>query len=116
MVRALPNKKTHAEKKKGTEPLGRKVKEKQITVEENSTPSRKKHLKELPAGILPKTENPNLDKEWEDNYVKVLLEFEKKIERQTPPRTHSKCAHIPKTANILDHQSPQRNPNEGGGQ
>ncbi len=85
MVRALPNKKTHADKKKGTEPLSRKVKVKQTTGEENSIPCRKKHLKELPVGILPKTENPNLDKEWEDNNVKVLLEFEKKIERQHPP-------------------------------
>jgi hypothetical protein len=86
MVRALPDKKAHADKKKGTEPLGRKVKEKQATMEDNSTPSRKKYFKELPVGVLPKIVNPSLEKERENDNVAVLLELEKQIEQQHPPK------------------------------
>jgi hypothetical protein len=114
MVRALPGKKAHTDKKKGTEPLGRKVKDKQTTVEDNSTPSRKKYLKELPVGILPKTENPSLDKEWEDNNVKVLLEFEKKIERQHPPELTPNVPTFPERRSHWKN-SPNGPPTRGGG-
>jgi hypothetical protein len=115
MVRALPIKKAHTDKKKGTEPLGRKVKDKATTVDENSTPSRKKHLKELPVGILPKTENPNLDKEWEDNNVKVLLEFEKKLERQHPPELTPNLPTFPERRSHWITNSPNGPPTRGGG-
>jgi hypothetical protein len=50
-----------------------------------STPSNKELLKELPVGMLPKTESPSLDKDREDESVKVLHELEKQIQRQHPP-------------------------------
>ncbi len=115
MVRALPDKKAHTDKKKGTEPLGRKVKDKPITVEENSTPSRKKFLKELPVGILPKTENPILDKEWEDNNVKALLEFERKIERQHPPELAPNVPIFPKQRAHWITNPHRKPPTRGGG-
>jgi hypothetical protein len=115
MVRALPDKKADTDKKKGTEPLGRKVKDKPITVGEKSIPSRKKLLKELPVGILPKTENPILDREWEDNNVKMLLEFEKKIERQHPPELAPNVPAFPKRRTHWITNSPKEPPTRGGG-
>jgi hypothetical protein len=76
MVRALPDQKAHANQKKGAEPPGRKTKDKAIPVEVKPPPSRKKLLKELRVGTLPKTEPPKSDMECEDNNVKMLHEFE----------------------------------------
>jgi hypothetical protein len=115
MVRALPDKKAHTDKKKGTEPLGRKVKEKQITTDDNSTPSRKKYLKELPVGILPKIESPNPDKERETDNVTVLLEFEKKIERQHPPELTPNVPTYPRRRTYWITNPPNETQTKGGG-
>ncbi len=85
MVRALPDQKAHTKKKKGAEPLGRKVKDKAVIAEVKPTPSKKELLKELPVGTLPKTEPPMSDMEWEERNVKMLHEFEEKLGQQHPP-------------------------------
>ncbi len=66
MVRALPDQKAHTKKKKGVEPPGRKAKDKAVIVDVRPTPSKKKLLKELPVGTLPKTEPPTSDMDWEE--------------------------------------------------
>ncbi len=114
MVRALPDKKAHADKKKGTEPLGRKVKEKQTTVEDNSTPSRKKYFRELPVGVLPKIENPSLEKERENDNVAVLLELEKKIGRQHPPKLTPNVPAYPRRRTYWITNPPNGPPTRGG--
>ncbi len=86
MVRALPKKKAHADKNKGTEPLDRKNKEKQKTVEDDSTSVRKKYFKELPGGVLPEKGNPNSEKDSNNDEATVVLELEKQFERNHPPK------------------------------
>jgi hypothetical protein len=83
-VRASSQEKARS-KKRGVEPTDPPREKESVAVAVKSTPSNKELLKELPVGILPKTESPSLDKERENDIVKVLLEFEKKIERQHPP-------------------------------
>ncbi len=115
MVRALPDKKAHADKKKGTEPLGRKVNEKQTTVENNSTSSRKKYFKELPVGVLPKLGNPSLEKEREHDNVAVLFELEKKIEQQHPPKLTPNLPAYPKRRTYWITRPSNEPPTRGGG-
>jgi hypothetical protein len=114
MVRALPDKKAHADKKKGTEPLGRKVKEKQTTVEDNSTSSRKKYFTELPVGVLPKIGNPSLEKEENDN-VAVLFELEKKIEQGHPPKFTPNLPAYPRRRTYWITKPSNEPPTRGGG-
>ncbi len=115
MVRALPDKKAHADKKKGTEPPDRKNKEKQKTVEDNSTSVRKKYFKELPGGVLPETGNPNSEKESENDNVKVLLELEKQFERRHPPKLIPNVPPYPRRGTYKTTNSPSRPPTRGGG-
>ncbi len=114
MVRALPDKKAHADKKKGTEPPDRKNKEKQETVEDNSTSVRKKYFKELPGGVLPKTGNPNSEKESENDNVKVLLEFEKQFERRHPPKLTPNVPPYPRRRTYGTTDPPSGPPTRGG--
>ncbi len=116
MVRALPDKKAHADKKKGTEPLGRKVKEKQTTVEDNSTSSRKKYFKELPVGVLPKIGNPSLEKERENDDVVVLFELEKKIRQQHPPKLTPNLPAYPRRRTYWITKPSNEPPTKGGGE
>jgi hypothetical protein len=115
MVRALPDKKAHSDKNKGTEPLGRKIKEKQTKVEDNPTQLRKKYLKELPVGVLPKTGNPNLEKEMENDNVAVLLELEKQIERQHPPKLAPNVPPYPRRRTYRITNPPNGPQTRGGG-
>jgi hypothetical protein len=115
MVRALPDKKAHADKKKGTEPLGRKNKEKQITVDNNSTSARKKYFKELPGGVLPKTGNPNSEKESDNDNVAVLLELEKHFERNHPPKLTPNAPPYPRRRTYGITNPPNGPPTKGGG-
>ncbi len=86
MVRALPDKKAHSDRKKGTEPRDSKNKVKQNTVANDSPSVRKKYFKELPGGILPKNGNPKSDNVNENDDAKVLLELEKRLQRSHPPK------------------------------
>jgi hypothetical protein len=113
MVRVLPDQKAHTNKKKGTEPLGHQVKDKTITMEVKSTPTRKKLLKELPVGALPKIESPISDKEWEENNVKMLLEFEEKLKRQHPPELTSRVPTFSKRHQHWVPNSPEQPPTWG---
>jgi hypothetical protein len=79
MVRALPDKKAHSDRKKGTEPKENKSKVKRNTADNDSPSARKKYFKELPGGILPKNGNPKPDDVNKNDEVKVLLEHEKKV-------------------------------------
>jgi hypothetical protein len=115
MVQALPDKKAHANKKKGTEPPDRKNKEKQKTVEDNSTSIRKKYFKELPGGVLPKTGNPNSEKESENDNVKVLLEFEKQLERTHPPKLTPNVPPYPRRRTYGTTNPPSAPPTRGEG-
>jgi hypothetical protein len=96
MVRALPDKKAHADKKRGAEPLDRKNKETQKTVEDDSPSVRKKYFRELPGGVLPKKGNPNSEKESNNDEVQVLLELEKQFERNHPPKLTPNAHRYPK--------------------
>jgi hypothetical protein len=113
MVRALPDQKAHTNKKKGAEPPGRKVKDKAIIVDVKSTPSQKKLLKELPVGTLPKTEPPMTDMEWEENNVKMLLEFEEKLKQQHPPEIAPCVPTFPKRRPHWVADSPKEPPTRG---
>jgi hypothetical protein len=86
MVRALPDKKAHSDRKKGTEPRDSKNKVTQNTVDNDSPSVRKKYFKELPGGILPKNGNPDSDNVNENDDAKVLLELEKRLQRSHPPK------------------------------
>ncbi len=85
MVRALPVKKAHPDRKKGTEPLDNKNKIKQNTVNNDSPSARKKYFKELPGEILPKEGNLKSDNVNENDDAKVLLEFEKRLQLSHSP-------------------------------
>jgi hypothetical protein len=85
MVRALPAKKAHPDRKKGTEPRDNKKELKQKTVDNDSPQARKKYFKELPGGILPKNGNPESDNVNENDDAKALLEFEKRLQRSHAP-------------------------------
>ncbi len=114
MVRALPDKKAHADRKKGTEPQDRKNKVKQKTVEDDSTSVRKKYFKELPGGVLPKKVNPNSDKENNDEAM-VLLELEKQLERNHPPKLTPNAHPYPKRRTYGITNPPNGPPARGGG-
>jgi hypothetical protein len=79
-VRASSQEKARS-KKRGVEPTDPPREKESVVVAVKSTPSNKELLKELPVGILPKTESPSLDKDREDESVKVLLEHEKRLQR-----------------------------------
>ncbi len=81
MVRAIPGKKAHSDRKKGTEPKDNKNKVKQNTVNNDSPSARKKYFKELPGGILSKNGNPKPDDVSKNDEVKLLLEHEKRLQR-----------------------------------
>jgi hypothetical protein len=81
MVRALPVKTAHSDKKKGTEPRDSKNKVKQNPVDTDSPSARKKYFKELPGGVLPKNGNPKPDEVNNNDEAKVLLEHEKRLQR-----------------------------------
>ncbi len=115
MVRALPDKKAHADRKKGTEPLDRKNKVKQKTVEDDSTSVRKKYFKELPGMILPKKGNPNSEKENDNDEVTVLLEFEKKLELNHPSKLTLNTHPYPKRRTYGVTSPPNGPPPRGGG-
>jgi hypothetical protein len=78
MVRAQPEKKVQSDGKKGTEP---RSKEKKNTGNTDSPSARKKYFKELPGGILPKNGNPKPDDVNDE--AKLLLEYEKQLQRNT---------------------------------
>jgi hypothetical protein len=86
MVRALPAKKAHPDRKIGTEPRDSKNKVKQNTVDNDSPSARKKYFKELPGGILPKNGNPKSDNVKENDDAEVLLALEKRLELNHPPK------------------------------
>jgi hypothetical protein len=86
MVRALPDKKAHSDRKKGTEPKENKNKVKQKTVDNDPPQARKKYFKELPGGILPKSGNPKPDNVNEKDEAKVLLALEKRLQQSHPPQ------------------------------
>jgi hypothetical protein len=114
MVRALPDKKAHADRKKGTEPLDRKNKVKQKT-EDDSTSVRKKYFNELPGGVLPKKGNPNSDKENHNDEATVLLELEKQFERNHPPKLPPNVPPYPKRRTYGITSPPNGPPARGGG-
>jgi hypothetical protein len=115
MVRALPDKRAHADKKKGTEPPDRKNKEKQRTVEDNSTSARKKYFKELPGGVLPKKGDPVSEKESNNDEATVLLELEKQFERSHPPKLTPNAPPYPKRRIYGITNPPKGPPTRGGG-
>jgi hypothetical protein len=81
MVRALPEKKAHSDKEKGTEPRNSKNKVKKNPGNTDSPSARKKYFKELPGGILPKNGNPMPDDANKNDEVRVLLDHEKRLQR-----------------------------------
>jgi hypothetical protein len=115
MVRALPDKKAHADKKKGTEPLDRKNKVKQKTVEDDSTSVRKKYFKELPGRVLPKKGNPNSEKENDNDEVTVLLEFEKQFELNHSSKLTPSVPPYPRRRTYGISNPPNGPPTRGGG-
>ncbi len=116
MVRALPDKKAHADREKGTEPRDRKNKVKRKTVENDSTSVRKKYFKELPGGILPNKENPNSDRENDNDEAMVLLELEKRLELNHPPKLTLNGRPYPERRTYGNKSPPTAPPTRGGGE
>jgi hypothetical protein len=114
MVRALPDQKAHTKKKKGAEPPDRKAENKAVIVDAGSTASKKKLLKELPVGALPKTEPPMSDAEWEEHNVKKLHDFEEKLRQQHPPESTPRAPRFPKPRSQLVTEFPEGPPTMGG--
>jgi hypothetical protein len=114
MVRALPDQKAHTKKKKGAEPPDRKAENKAVIVDAGSTSSKKKLLKELPVGALPKTEPPMSDAEWEEHNVKMLHDFEEKLRQQHPPESTPCAPMFPKPRSQLVAEFPGEPPTMGG--
>jgi hypothetical protein len=113
MVRAIPDKKAHSDRKKGTEPKDNKNKVKHKTVDNDSPSARKKYFKELPGGVLPKHRNPKSDNVNENDGAKVLLELEKRIQQSHPRELTLRCRPHPerRTYGI---KSPPNAPPTGG--
>jgi hypothetical protein len=114
MVRALPDQKAHTKKKKGAEPPDRKAENKAVIVDAGSTPSKKKLLKELPVGALPKTEPPMSDAEWEEHNVKMLQDFEEKLIQQHPLESTPRAPTFPKPRSHSITEFPEGPPTMGG--
>jgi hypothetical protein len=113
MVRALPDQKAHTKKEKGAEPPGRKARDKAVIVDVKPTPSKKKLLKELPVGTLPKSEPPLSDMEWEERNVRMLHEFEEKLKQQHPPEIAPCTPTFPKMRPQWTTDPPERPPMVG---
>jgi hypothetical protein len=82
MVQTLPDKKAHTKKMRGAETPDEKAVIKAVILDVESTPSNKKLLKELPVGVLLKTEPPMSDADWEEQNIKMILDFEEKLRQQ----------------------------------
>jgi hypothetical protein len=113
-VRASSQEKARS-KKRGVEPTDPPREHESVVVAVKSTPSNKELLKELPVGILPKTESPSLDKERENDIVKVLLEPEKNIERQHPPELIPNMTAYPRRRTYWITNPPNGPPSRGKG-
>jgi hypothetical protein len=112
-VRASSKEKARS-KKRGVEPTDPPRENEPVVVAVKSTPSNKELLKELPVGILPKTESPSLDKEREDDSVKVLHELEKQIRRQHPLKLTPNMPTYPRRRTYGIPSPPNGPPTRGG--